>query len=233
MVRRVSGLFSPRIKRHKPVPCFRIVSRSIHRDALRTCAARPNRENLCVCSPARCGERIERRRWRKKRGDFEEVPRLAGTTVPGNRLARRCYPGGSVGFFGTGKESGVSAAAVLILFAAAAGKSAKRRRWRKKRVDFEEVPRLAGTTVPGNRLARRCRGIGWHDGVTPAAQQDFSGQGKNQAFLPQQFLYFLPEPQGQGSLRPIFWTRRGCFFTVPSPPTLSPVALATRSRLIS
>ena len=81
--------------------------------------------------------------------------------------------------------------------------------------------------------ARQCRGIGRHDGVTPAAQQDFSGQGKGQAFLPQQFLYFLPLPQGQGSLRPIFCTRRGCFFTVPSPPTLSPVALATRSRLIS
>ena len=35
------------------------------------------------------------------------------------------------------------------------GKSAKRRQWRKKRADFEEVPRLAATTVAGNRLARR------------------------------------------------------------------------------
>ena len=35
----------------------------------------------------------------------------------------------------------------------ASGKSAKRRQWRKKRADFEEVPRLAGTTVAGNRLA--------------------------------------------------------------------------------
>ena len=34
------------------------------------------------------------------------------------------------------------------------GKSAKRRRWRKKRAGFEEVPRLATTTVDGNRLAR-------------------------------------------------------------------------------
>ena len=34
------------------------------------------------------------------------------------------------------------------------GKSAKRRRWRRKRADFEEVPRLATTTVDGNRLAR-------------------------------------------------------------------------------
>ena len=37
----------------------------------------------------------------------------------------------------------------------ASGKSAKRRRWRKKRAGFEEVPRLAATTVDGNRLARR------------------------------------------------------------------------------
>ena len=36
-----------------------------------------------------------------------------------------------------------------------AGKSAKRRQWRMKRAGFEEVPRLAGTTVPVSRLARR------------------------------------------------------------------------------
>ena len=35
------------------------------------------------------------------------------------------------------------------------GKSAKRRRWRMQRAGFEEVPRLADTTVAGNRLARR------------------------------------------------------------------------------
>ena len=49
----------------------------------------------------------------------------------------------------------------MIFFESAAGvggssgKSAKRRRWRKKRAGFEEVPRLAATTVDGNRLARR------------------------------------------------------------------------------
>ena len=36
-----------------------------------------------------------------------------------------------------------------------AGKSAKRCQWQKKRAGFEEVPRLADTTVTGNRLARR------------------------------------------------------------------------------
>ncbi len=70
--------------------------------------------------------------------------------------AQRCYPGGSVGFFGTGKGSGIPAAAIFVLLAAAAGKSPKRRRWRMQRGDFEEVPRLVATTVAGNRLARRC-----------------------------------------------------------------------------
>ena len=36
-----------------------------------------------------------------------------------------------------------------------AGKSTKRRQWRMQRGAFEEVPRLAATTVAGNRLARR------------------------------------------------------------------------------
>ena len=63
------GLSSPRIKQYKSVPCFRIVSGSIHRDALRACAARPNRVALCVYRAARCGERIERRRWRMKRDE--------------------------------------------------------------------------------------------------------------------------------------------------------------------
>ena len=43
----------------------------------------------------------------------------------------------------------------VFLCGGASGKSAKRRRWRKKRAGFEEVPRLATTTVDGNRLARR------------------------------------------------------------------------------
>ena len=54
------GLSSPRIKQYKSVPCFRIVSSSIHRDALRACAARPNRVALCVYRAARCGHRALR-----------------------------------------------------------------------------------------------------------------------------------------------------------------------------
>ena len=37
----------------------------------------------------------------------------------------------------------------------ASGKSAKRCQWQMKQADFEEVPRLAATTVAGNRLAQR------------------------------------------------------------------------------
>ena len=45
-----------------------------------------------------------------------------------------------------------------------AGKSAKRRQWRMKQAGFEEVPRLAGTTVPVNRSAQQCPSIGRHNG---------------------------------------------------------------------
>ena len=51
------GPSAPRMKQYKSVPCFRIVSNSIHRDALRACAARPNRAALCVYRAARCGHR--------------------------------------------------------------------------------------------------------------------------------------------------------------------------------
>ena len=35
------------------------------------------------------GKSAKRCQWQKKRGGFEEVPRLADTIVAGNRLARR------------------------------------------------------------------------------------------------------------------------------------------------
>ena len=47
------------------------------------------------------------------------------------------------------------AAGVRCVIGGASGKSAKRRQRRMKRAGFEEVPRLAATTVGGNRLARR------------------------------------------------------------------------------
>ena len=47
------------------------------------------------------------------------------------------------------------AAEVRRVIGGASGKSAKRRQRRMKRAGFEEVPRLAATTVGGNRLARR------------------------------------------------------------------------------
>ena len=54
------GRSSPRIKQYKSVPCFRIASGSVRRDALRACAARPNRVALCVYRAARCGHRALR-----------------------------------------------------------------------------------------------------------------------------------------------------------------------------
>ena len=54
------GHSAPRMKQYKSVPCFRIVSDSIHRDALRACAARPNRTALCVYRAARCSHRALR-----------------------------------------------------------------------------------------------------------------------------------------------------------------------------
>ena len=39
--------------------------------------------------PLRKGKSPKRCQWQKKRGDFEEAPRLAATTVAANRLARR------------------------------------------------------------------------------------------------------------------------------------------------
>ena len=50
-----------------------------------------NRNILCVHRAARCSHRALQRitRCAAKRGDFEKVPQLTGTTVAGNRLARR------------------------------------------------------------------------------------------------------------------------------------------------
>ncbi len=51
---------------------------------------------------------------------------------------------------------------------------------------------------------------------------------------PQHCLYFFPLPQGQGSLRPIFWTLRGCFFTrAVAAQVVATMPSATRSRLTS
>ena len=52
-------------------------------------------------------------------------------------------------------------------------------------------------------------------------------------YRPQHCFYFFPLPQGQGSLRPIFCTLRGCFFTLPSPAVVATMPSATRSRLTS
>ena len=60
-----------------------------------------------------------------------------------------------------------------------AGKSAKRRQWRRKRAGFEEVPRLAGTTVPVSRLARR-----WAREPLPYAPQGTHRAGRTGSSAP-------------------------------------------------
>ena len=59
------------------------------------------------------------------------------------------------------------------------GKSAKRRQWRRKRAGFEEVPRLAGTTVPVSRLARR-----WAREPLPYAPQGTHRAGRTGSSAP-------------------------------------------------
>ena len=59
------------------------------------------------------------------------------------------------------------------------GKSAKRRQWRMKRAGFEEVPRLAGTTVPVSRLARR-----WAREPLPYAPQGTRRAGRTGSSAP-------------------------------------------------
>src|SRR5699024_3310145 len=80
--------------------------------------------------------------------------------------------------------------------------------------------------------ARQGQGVGRV--VDQAVFFDVGGEGGHYFSLrPQHFLYFRPLPQGPGSLRPTFFTLRGCFFRESSPPAFSPDSLATRSRLIS
>src|SRR5699024_8997612 len=65
-----------------------------------------------------------------------------------------------------------------------------------------------------------------YGGVPPASLRPCA------SFRPQQFLYFLPLPQGQGSLRPTFWeadTLRGCRGWSPARCASTGLACSTRS----
>ena len=72
------------------------------------------------------------------------------------------------------------------------GKSPKRCQWQKKRGDFEEVPRLAATTVAANRLARRwagCHGFAVTEGSTTAPLAIHKRAG----VAPRAFRFFMPQ----------------------------------------
>ena len=115
----------------------------------------------------RCGERIERCRWQKKRDErvaavkISSVRRKAAQKFwapqqdhrPLRKCNKRCNGRATARVAPTKALQGVRRGGALPL--PRAGKSAKRRRWRMQRAGFEEVPRLADTTVAGNRLARR------------------------------------------------------------------------------
>ena len=75
---------------------------------------------VLILFAAAAGKSPKRRRWRMQRGDFEEVPRLAAMIVAADRMARRCYPGGTAGFSQKAWELRVPSAAVLIFFSAPA-----------------------------------------------------------------------------------------------------------------
>ena len=77
------------------------------------------------------------------------------------------------------------------------GKSAKRCQWQKKRGGFEEVPRLADTTVAGNRLARRWATAGPYEissfGIFP--DENFLRQGDS--VISRLFSSGLPSTMGE------------------------------------
>ncbi len=78
-------LSTPRIKMYNPAPCFRTVPASIHRDALRACAACPNRENPQFYRAARCGHRALRNSIGKRcvgRGALTPPPVAHRTPCP-------------------------------------------------------------------------------------------------------------------------------------------------------
>src|SRR5690606_23102201 len=53
---------------------------------------------------------------------------------------------------------------------------------------------------------------------------------RNQAACPQHFLYFLPDPQGQGSFRPTFAVVITCFTLLPDAPPEPAIEISASSR---
>ena len=116
----------------------------------------------------RCGERTERCRWQRKRSErvaavkILSVRRKAAQKFWAPQQGHRPLRKRISGCVGEGLPIGFRRgrcphrpASVTRGAEERAGKSPKRCRWQKKRGGFEEVPRLATTTVAGNRLARR------------------------------------------------------------------------------
>ena len=113
----------------------------------------------------RCGERAERCRWQKQRSERVAAVKISSVR---RKAAQKFWAPQQ-------DHRPLRRALHEVRRGGASGKSAKRRQWRKKRADFEEVPRLAGTTVPGNRLARRWATAAPYGSVTRNAPQVLAG----------------------------------------------------------
>ena len=143
---------------------------------------RPLRKRSKKCRWAgRCGERTERCQWQRKRSErvaavkISSVRRKAAQKFwapqqdhrPLRRGYKRCGKTGRRGrrplrkrnkkcrWAGRCGHRPLRRGLQGVQQNGSSGKSAKRCQWQKKRGGFEEVPRLADTTVAGNRLARR------------------------------------------------------------------------------
>ena len=97
-----------------------------------------------------------------RRGGALPLPRATARVAPTEGY-KECGGRGDVGIAPYG---GVTWSAV----GGPSGKSSKRCQWQMKRAGFEEVPRLADTTVAGNRLARRWATAGPYGSVSCGAQ---------------------------------------------------------------
>ena len=152
---------------------------------------RPLRKRSKKCRWAgRCGERTERCQWQRKRSErvaavkISSVRRKAAQKFwapqqdhrPLRRGYKRCGKTGRRGrrplrkrnkkcrWAGRCGHRPLRRGLQWVQQNGSSGKSAKRCQWQMKRGDFEEVPRLADTTVAGNRLARRWAVVGPYGG---------------------------------------------------------------------
>ena len=119
------------------------------------------------------GERAERCQWQKERGERVAAVKISSVRLKAARKFWAPQQGHPFSLAGTTlpalRATSPYTGEAFLLPPLRKGKSPKRCQWQKKRGDFEEVPRLAGTTVAGTRMARRwagCHGEAVTEGST-------------------------------------------------------------------